>query len=219
MKNKKIKLGLIAGGISGVMAIQGCDVQTVNKTAMDNPTVDNPTVDNPNTDSVKLEERLIELSQPIYLIEPAYPIEPEPAFPMGAMCYEPAMPAYIDYICSYCGDTIKEKYYEWKINEIAQIEEIVKQIKENGYDVVLDKTEFCPHCSKQGIESPELIFKIRFSNNADYHIAKSNIVYEYRCLLAFLSNKETYSGSNRDIIIIQKMTGLGEDLKIEENEK
>jgi DNA-directed RNA polymerase subunit RPC12/RpoP len=206
MKNKKIKLGLIAGGISGVMAIQGCDAQTVNKTA----------VDNPNTDSIKLEERLKKLSQTEYTGE----------LVMGAMCYDPAVPAYMDYICSHCGDTIKEKYENWDIYNINGIENIVNQIKENGYDVVLDKTEFCPRCSKKEIEHPELIFKIRFSSNADYHIVKANMANEYQCLRAFLLDKKTFSGEygeehslHNNIMVIQKMTGLGKDLKIENSGK
>jgi DNA-directed RNA polymerase subunit RPC12/RpoP len=130
---------------------------------------------------------------------------------VGAMCYIMANFDYMDYVCSHCGNTIKDKYNEWIIIQINQIEEIVKKIKELGYDVVLDKTEFCPHCSKKNIENPELIFKIRFSDEADYHIVRSNIINEYQCLYEFLSNPDEFSG---DKTIIQKMTGLGEDLKI-----
>ena len=205
MKNKKIKLGLIAGGISGVMAIQGCDAQTVTQT------VNEPIVNNSSADSIKLEERLKALSQTEYTAQLA----------MGAMCYEPAVPEYVDYVCSYCGNTIKEKYDDWQIYEMNRIENIVKQIKEQGYDVVLDKTEFCSHCSKKEIAYPELIFKIRFSENADYHTVKSNISSEYQCLLSFISNEKTFfddydyeSSLSDNIAIIQKMTGLGKDLEI-----
>jgi len=132
-------------------------------------------------------------------------------FPVSAMCYDPAMPEYSDYVCTYCKNVIKEKYSEWTIYNIAQIDEIVKKIKALDYDVVLDKTEFCPNCSKKEIQNPVLIFKIRFSEEDEYHIARSNIVNEYQCLYDFLKNPDEFAG---DKAIIQKMTGLGEDLKI-----
>jgi len=136
----------------------------------------------------------------------------------GAMCYEPAIKErYVDYVCSHCNNTIKAKYNDWIVYNIKQIEEFVKQIKELGYDVVLDKTEFCPHCSKKDIQNPELIFKIRFSDETDYHVVRSNIVNEYQCLLEFLKNPDEYPGKTdkNKVAIIRKMTGLGEDLKIE----
>jgi len=130
-----------------------------------------------------------------------------------ASCYEPGVEQpYMDYICSHCGDTIKGKYGDWIIHNINTIADIVKGIKDLGYDAILDKTEFCPYCSKKTIENPELIFQIRFSEEADYHTVRSNIANEYQCLFNFLSKPDEYTG-NREII--QKMTGLGEDLKIE----
>ena len=132
---------------------------------------------------------------------------------VSAMCYIPAEAIkYEDYVCSHCGDTVKGKYGSWIIHNISQIEDIVKRIKVLEYDVNLDAAEFCPYCSKKNIENPELIFSIRFSEEADYHIVRSNIVNEYQCLFDFLSNPDEYAG-NREII--QKMTGLGDDLKIE----
>ena len=130
----------------------------------------------------------------------------------GVTCYDPAVNYYVDYDCSYCKNIIKETYSDLMVHSIKQIENIVSQIKSAGYDVVLDKTEFCPYCSKKNIENPELIFKIRFSDKAEYHVVRSNIINEYQCLFEFLSNLDEYTG-NREII--QKMTGLGEDLKIE----
>jgi len=61
--------------------------------------------------------------------------------------------------------------------------------------------------------------KLRFSGQSDYHVVRSNIVNEYSCLFAFLTQKEKYS-SIRDeeyslhdnINIIKKMTGLGNEL-------
>jgi len=132
----------------------------------------------------------------------------------SAMCYEPMIEEqYMDYICSHCDNTIKGKYGNWIIYNINTIEDIVNQIKDLDYDVILDKTEFCPYCSKKNIENPELIFQIRFSDEADYHTVRSNIINEFQCLHEFLSNPDEYTG-NREII--QKMTGLEEDLKIEE---
>jgi len=131
-----------------------------------------------------------------------------------ASCYEPGVEEqYEDYICSHCGNTIKGKYNNWMIHYINEIGDIVNKIKALDYDVILDKTEFCPICSKKNILNPELIFQIRFSDEAEYHTVRSNIVNEYQCLHDFLSNPDEYKG-NREII--QKMTGLGEDLKIEE---
>ena len=128
-----------------------------------------------------------------------------------AMCYIVAFEEYVDYLCSHCGVTIKGKHGNRMIFNIYSIDETVAQMKTLGYDVILDKTEFCPYCSKKNIENPELIFCIRFSDEVDYHFVRSNIINEYRCLLEFLSNPEEYTG-NREII--QKMTGLGEDMKI-----
>jgi hypothetical protein len=131
--------------------------------------------------------------------------------PATAMCYDPAVEYYVDYVCPYCNSIIKGRYGDSLVYFIGQIDEIVKQMKELEYDVVLDKTEFCPYCSKKDIQNPELILKIRFSDEVEYHIARSNIVYEYQCLFEFLSNPNEFSGNKA---IIQKMTGLGEDLKI-----
>jgi len=199
MKTKNIKIGLVAA-LGGLVAIPECNMQS------NNPTDTNHI----NTDSLRLEQRLKELSQTEYTGELAW----------GAMCYKIAMPVYVDYSCPYCDDTIKEKYNNWTIYMINQIDDIVEQIKTLGYDAVLDKTEFCPKCSKKNIENPELIFKFRFSSKANYHVARSNIVNEYQCLLAFLSGQDKYAGAqgqeyalHDNIAIIQKMTGLGKDIK------
>ena len=181
----------LAAALGGLVAIPECDMQS-NK-----PTDTNHI----NTDSLRLEQRLKELSKTEYTGELAW----------GAMCYKIAMPVYVDYSCPYCDDTIKEKYNNWTIYMINQIDDIVEQIKTLGYDAVLDKTEFCPNCSKKEIQNPVLIFKIRFSEEDDYHIVRSNIVNEYQCLYDFLKNPDEFTG---DKTIIRKMTGLGEDLKI-----
>jgi hypothetical protein len=142
-------------------------------------------------------------------------------FPEGVTCYDPIVEYYVDYVCSHCNGVTKEKYNNWIVHIISQIEDIVKKIKELEYDVVLDKTEFCPHCSETEIENPVLIFKIRFSDEAGYHVVRSNIVNEYQCMLEFLSNPDEFLEKQDEktlqekIAIIRKMTGLGEDLKFE----
>ena len=206
MKKKRIKTGIIAA-LSGIVVLPGCD--SMSNTG--SPSEEQSGTNDQHADSLRLEKRLKELSQTKYAGELA----------MGAMCYDPAIPMYADYVCPYCNDTVKEKYNGWMIYNINNIEEIVNQIKAKGYDVVLDKTEFCPHCNKKSIEYPELIFKFRFSAQADYHVSKSNINYEYCCLLAFLSNQDTFTNEydyeyalHDNIAIIQKMTGLGKDLEM-----
>jgi len=123
----------------------------------------------------------------------------------GAMCYFMGIPEYADYVCPYCGNTIKEKYSKWTIDYVKQIDNIVQKIKTLGFDVFLDKTEFCPKCCKKTVENPELIFKIRFSDKVAYHVVRSNIINEYQCLYEYLSNPDEFAG---DVAIIQKMTGL-----------
>ena len=200
MKNKNIKIGFVAA-LSSLAAAQNCYAQTGNSN----------NAGNQNTDSLRLEQRLKELSQTKYTGELAW----------GAMCYSVAISKIENYVCPHCANTVR-KYYSRTIRVISTIEDIVKSMKEMGYDVVLDKTEFCPDCSKKRINNPNLVFKIRFSTKADYHIAKSNIINEYLCLLAFLSDKDKYQDKqdfehplHDNIPIIQKMTGLGKDLKIE----
>jgi len=211
MKNKKITIG-IAATLGGLAAVQGCDGQ------LSQPIADNINIvsakleqllNGENSDSIDLEKQLKELSKTKYAADPLW----------GAMCYDIAEPEPVDYVCSYCGDTIK-KYDSWTLYDIESIEEIVGEIKSLGYDAVLDKTEYCPHCSKKEINEPELIFKIRFSEKAKYHIVKSNIIDNYECLQTFLLNPDTYLDNYYEkdlpeiIATIQYMTGLGKDLKI-----
>ena len=215
MKNKNLTLR-IAATLGGLATAQGCDAQSstpiANDLGTDSIKLEQQLTDK-TADSIRLEKQLSKLAKTKYTGK----------LEMGAMCYAPMMLQTIGYVCPYCGDTIKEKYDSWVLYNIESIERIVGEIKSLGYDVVLDKTEYCPRCSKRtAIGEPELIFKIRFSAKADYHIAKSNIVNDYQCLLAFLLNKNTYSGGHGEeyalhdnVAIIQKMTGLGKNLKIE----
>jgi len=201
MKNKNIKIGLVAA-LGGMAAMQDCHFQAGRTVATNDKSVD----------SIRLEQQLRELAKTEY----------KGKLTPGAMCYMMMFDKFVDWVCPYCGDTTKWEYGTWVFSSIDYIEEIVSRIKTLGYDVVLDKAEFCSNCSNHSIEKPELIFKIRFSTKADYYIVKSNIVDEYQCLLAFLSNKKKFKGTHDEehalhdnIAIIQKMTGLGKDLKIE----
>ena len=88
-------------------------------------------------------------------------------------------------------------------------------MKQMGYDVALDESAYCSHCSGKPVERPELVFKIRFSKGAPYHTAKSNIYAEYDAVAAFLkSNKDielilkVRNDKEEVIAIIKKMTGL-----------
>jgi len=133
--------------------------------------------------------------------------KPFASFPAGAMCYDPVSSVhFVDYVCPYCDHTMEEKYDSWVIYNINKIDEVVSLIKDLGYDVVLDQTEYCSYCSQKEIVNPELIFKIRFSEATGYHVVKSNILFEYQCLHEYLEHPKTYTGSRE---IIQKMTGLG----------
>jgi len=212
MKNKKGKLGLVAA-LSSLTALLGCQTQSTKQIATNNSNSDTIREEKPfintTSDSLRLEKRLLKLSKTKYNGRPG----------RGAMCYVPLEPKLVDYVCSHCGNTISDKYENITVSTIKSIEYIVNQIKSLGYDVVLDKTEYCPHCSQREIERPELIFKIRFSENSDYHVVYSNIVDSYRCLYEFLTNGDTYEGRYgtehlcNKISTIQNMTGLGKDLR------
>lgn len=95
MKNKKIKLGVLAA-VRGIVGIPGC--QHTPK----------PSLYDKSEDSIRLEARLLELSKTNY----------NGALFSGAMCYKMASPQNVDYIYPYCNDTIKNKYDSWKINGI-----------------------------------------------------------------------------------------------------
>ena len=158
-----------------------------------------------------LEKRLKEIAKTKYRGDLAW----------GAMCYDPAVPYPVDYVCSLCGFTVKDEYDDHQVFEIREIEIIVKKIKNLGYDVLLDKKEYCPRCSNREIDRPELIFSIRYSASSNYHVARSNILNEYLCLLAFLEEKEKYTverdeerSLHEGAGIIKKMTGLGDDLDL-----
>ena len=169
-------------------------------------------------DSVALVDRLKELKSLDYDTLPLF----------SAMCYAKAIPIEAEYVCGVCGKTSPSDSYT--NGNIESIRRVVEQMKNMGYDVVLDETMFCNHCSAQnnksdakkegdsvvGMQRPELIFKIRFSKDAPYHVAKSNVYAEYSAVASFLKSKQDFVDfveNNRDkaksnILVIQKMTGL-----------
>ena len=118
-----------------------------------------------------------------------------------------------------------------------------------GFDALLDEGEFCIHCGEnakdyptipEGISleerrelfrnrnqnKPDLIFKIRFEADGDYHIAKSTILNEYKCVLEFLKSNECWldgfgrtSTIHDNVKILQKMLGIGLDMPAPSGQK
>ena len=174
------------------------------------------------TDRAELEERLRELAETEYtgILNP------------GAMCYVPVMPKPEEYTCPVCGNITTLSGYN--IRNIRAIGEIVENIRDLGFDVQLDEREFCGFCAEsvkdiEGVEvvgkriegRPELFFRIRFDEDSDYHIARSNFPDHYKCVLAFLTGDETYTNDFDDtrtlhdnIEILQKMLGIGPDIPV-----
>jgi hypothetical protein len=175
-------------------------------------------------DRILLEQRLKELSETKY----------RGIIRSGAMCYSPVEPSLEDYECPVCGyKTVQTNHTIW---EIKCIRTMVAQIKDAGYDVILDEYEFCDRCSgnkkppfvAKSIEwngyrktDAELIFKIRYNPESEYHIAKSNFAGAYECVLEFLKGNNSYSGGRagteplnrkKNIEILQKMLGIGQNI-------
>lgn len=129
-----------------------------------------------------------------------------------AMCYIVASPQEQDYECSKCGAKTPSTAYS--NGNIRSIRLVVNDIKALGYDVVLDESMFCSACSGMKHERPELIFKIRFSKNAEYHSAMSNVYDEYETVYQFLLGKDnflkyySYDRLDKKFRIIEKMLGI-----------
>lgn len=206
MSKKKIKIG-IAAALSGIAVSPVCSSSS-SQNKPENSSVEVA------VDSLSLENRLKEIAADTTKIDLA----------IGAMCYKIAATKPGTYKCRECGRVVSEKYSHYMLSTMSSIIRTVDMIRAMGYDVVVDQSEFCPKCSKhRKVENPELIFKIRFSKKAEYHVAKSNVKNDYVCLYEFLSGNQKFADRTgneyliRDNIpVIQKMTGLGSDLKIEE---
>lgn len=216
MKSKtKLSTAILIG--SAVIGATNCEAQIENNSKdlqkdSKNENQLEPKIFIPKKDSIELEQRLKELSTTTY----------KGKLERGAMCYESGGITEVDYVCPICGENSIKKHSE--VSSIGKIGKIFKEIKSLGYDVVLDVDDFCEKCSGKTIQDPSLKFKIRFSPNSKYHIARTNIISDYNCLLQFLLNKEKYPdidgreltiGDNIDVIY--KMTGLGK--VYQENER
>ena len=163
-------------------------------------------------DKAELEKRLIKLAQTPYTGKVA----------IGADCYAPMdMLKNEDYICSICHKTTPHSKYYFDPHDINRIREIIKTLKENNYDVLLDDTEFCQYCNKNGkTKDPLVIFKIRFNENDDYHIIKTKSWSSgFELMLAFFTGKDHILGSYDNTITlhskidqIHEMIGLGKDI-------
>lgn len=158
-------------------------------------------------DSIELEKRLKELSETEYKGE----------LRGGAMCY---MPMYVNdrpYTCPVCKKVTMTNAFD--ALAIDSIRVVFQKIKQLGYDVYLNESEFCEHCRKRKKKNPAFIFKIRFSENAKYHVVKSNIEDDFLILFEFLKGKDKYDAGmpgeiplNLEIDVLKKMTGLGKNV-------
>ncbi|MBP1630812.1 MAG: hypothetical protein H6Q15_1705 [Bacteroidetes bacterium] len=211
MKNKtKLSTAILIG--SAVIGATNCEAQVENDSLelSNNPNKENqlePKTFIPKKDSIELEQRLKELSVTEYKGD----------LRRGAMCYSSEILLNKPYTCPACGKIIEKSSYE--IWNLISIKEIVGKIDSLGYDVVLDETEYCKHCNGSEIKEPILIFKIRFSKNSNYHIAKTNWIRNYSCLYEFLKGNDIYEiDYERDVPIhlsidvIKLMSGLGRDV-------
>lgn len=157
-------------------------------------------------DSVELEKRLKELSNNYC----------EFGNIISTTCGNIVDNEYGYYVCPNCGK--KTRRNGRSINELIAVENIVKKIKDAGYDVILEQKEYCKYCShRMFIKDASLVFKIRFSSNSDYHVARLNNLIDYFSLIDFLSNKKIRAkGDNiyEVIEVINKMTGLGSEIII-----
>ena len=199
--NKIVALGSLVALTGGCQSAK--NVSETNDTT-ENPKVVDATVP---ADSLSLVQRLRELTALKYDTSLAV-VEGRP------MCYVMASPIKEDYVCPVCASTTPSTTYA--NGNIRSIRAKVEEIKKMGYDVVLDESGYCSHCSGKEVERPELVFKIRFSENAPYHTAKSNIYADYDATARFLKGSkddiEVLLNARKDnekvFAIIKKMTGL-----------
>ena len=155
-------------------------------------------------DSIELEKILKELSSNSC----------EFGFIISTTCGNIVDHEYEDYVCPHCSK--KTKRSKRSINELKSAENIVKKINDAGYDVILEQKEYCKFCSHRVfINEPTLVFKIRFSKNSPYHVAKTNNAIDYLSIIDFLSNRNIRTKENNlyEVIeVINKMTGLGSEI-------
>ena len=158
-------------------------------------------------DKKMLEKRLKELAETPYTGEIQY----------GAMCYSPACPGDGIYKCETCSNTTTHLHGEWEIEDLANVREIVKSLKDSGYDIMLDEREYCEHCCKRKVSRPLPNLSIRFSNDENYHTVRAEMS-DFNYLQAFLQGKDhildgydfTVALHDR-VCLLVKMTGLGDE--------
>lgn len=191
--------------LGGIIALSGScksvkDVDVVSEEALNNRLSGEQML----LDSTNLVKRLQQLSV----------VEYDTVMPPVAMCYSMAAPFEENYKCPICNSETPSTSYE--NGNIESIRSVVSKIRSMGYDVLLDETMFCSHCSGKKYNRPELIFKIRFSKNSPYHEAKSNVYAEYQLVSIFLEGEESFvkyvnsspKTANECLKVVEKMTGL-----------
>lgn len=193
--NKVIALGSLVALTGGCESAQNI-TETTNTNVVDTKAP---------ADSLSLVQRLRELT--------ALKYDTSLAIVEGPMCYVMASPMKEDYVCPVCATATPSTAYA--NGNIRSIRKKVEEMKMMGYDVLLDESSYCSHCSGKPVERPELVFKIRFSKGAPYHTAKSNIYAEYDAVASFLKSDkdiEFLMKARKDnegiFAIIKKMTGL-----------
>lgn len=110
-----------------------------------------------------------------------------------------------DFKCPVCGSLIAVS--EEEKENISQIEKLVGQMKELGYDAKIK--HLCNACCQQG-EFPYWIvtlFYIRLEGMLFYHASISNRIKEYENVLSFLRKDEHYL-SKYNVEVIHKMLGI-----------
>ena len=132
---------------------------------------------------------------------------------ISAMCYCPAPKPPNRINCELC--RIEILLHSWE-DRREDIKQIIGEIKALGYDT---KIEFvCEDCAKkiaaiqkeQHILKSELfyIFYFKTKDQKGYHIAESDSVSDYKCVLEFLKNKAVEKMDHYDKMTIEKMTGI-----------
>ena len=143
---------------------------------------------------------------------------PYTKIPFAAMCYSIMgdFVHFVDYECPKCGYI--SKCQEDNIRALERVRRIVPEFKTVGYDVLMKEPEYCESCLKnEEYKEQCYIFKIRFNPDDEYHIARTNDLYDFVCLQAFLMGGVGYHAKREDEMLhdkidtINKMTGLGAD--------
>jgi hypothetical protein len=141
---------------------------------------------------------------------------------MGAMCYETHMPLWAIMKCDLCGT--EKEYDQFLMTEDEEILLIVEKIRELGYDAKVMRA--CSTCAdKLGFKYSDgtqlidtvmyCIFYFKDKGKKEYHITRSESPDDYRAVLAYLKNEESFVDHNDAIHWvadnkeeIERMTGI-----------